>query len=82
MNIYNLVQRLLLDFVFVKERKKRGETDEQAFLADVCAYQVSWVVSDKVGTKTGFTRSSKRHFTHRNLDVFRQSWRSKDVSQK
>ena len=82
MNIYNLVQRLLLDFVFVKERKKRGETDEQAFLADVYAYQVSWVVSDKVGTKTGFTRSSKRHLTHRNSDVFRQSWRSKDVSQK
>lgn len=28
--------------VFVQqERKKKGETDEQAFLADVYAYQVS-----------------------------------------
>jgi len=26
-----------------QERRKRGETDEQAFLADVCAYQVTLI---------------------------------------
>ena len=30
-----------LSFV-LQERKKRGETDEQAFLADVYAYQVGY----------------------------------------
>lgn len=38
---FKLVDRCYLHVLFiVQERKKRGETDELAFLADVYAYQV------------------------------------------
>ena len=35
-----LMSSSVICFVY-QERKKKGETDEQAFLADVYAYQVS-----------------------------------------
>ncbi|KAK3754001.1 hypothetical protein QZH41_009256 [Actinostola sp. cb2023] len=36
----------------IEERKKRGETDEQAFLADVCAYQGKFHDAAKLYKKT------------------------------
>ncbi len=37
---------------FVQERKKRGESDNQLFLADVCAYQGKFHEAAKLYRKT------------------------------
>ncbi|XP_020611190.1 intraflagellar transport protein 122 homolog isoform X2 [Orbicella faveolata] len=47
----------------IEERKKRGETDEQAFLADVFAYQGKFQEAGKLYKKTGNDEKAMEMFT-------------------
>ncbi|XP_068714789.1 intraflagellar transport protein 122 homolog isoform X2 [Montipora foliosa] len=47
----------------IEERKKRGETDEQAFLADVYAYQGKFHDAGKLYKKTGNDAKAMEMFT-------------------